>query len=161
MKKPAKRTALVPVDNPFYSPAQPDGGGNPRTVEAVVNLRESSVITLAAHGVLNAAQVAAAFRFRNSWDAVQAARPASIGFEDWVQVGRPPVTFAEHQLAAAGDLRSCRDKIGEHGYVLLATVCGKGYHIRDMFRTRRERDTMTDLLRLHLDALAAMWRVSR
>ena len=84
------RPALMAVDNPYYSADHPESRDNPRVVEAVVNLREWSVATLAAHGVLDADQVAAAFRFRNAWETVRGARQASIGFSEWIDAGCRP-----------------------------------------------------------------------
>ena len=125
---------------------------------AVVSLRESSVITLAAHGVLDADQVAVAFRFRKAWETVQRVRPPAAGFDEWIATGcRTGGGFAEDQMAAAADLRICRSLLGDHGYKLLARVCGDGFHIRDLYGTRRERDTATDLLRIHLTSMATIW----
>jgi hypothetical protein len=98
------RPALTIVDNPYFSADHPESRDNPRQVEAVVNLRENSTITLAAKGVLDATQVAAAFRFRNAWETVQGARQASIGFSEWVDAGRLATGLPERRLAAAADL---------------------------------------------------------
>ena len=156
MKRPAG-TAITAVDNPYFSPAHPESRSNPRTVDAVVNLRENSIITLAAHGVIDEEQVAAALRFNKSWHTVQSPGPAAAGFGVFVDSGLPRTAFAERRLAAAADLRHCRILLGEHGYGLVGRICGDGWHIRDLYRTRRERDTAADLLRIHLTALAGMW----
>jgi hypothetical protein len=158
--KPAHRqggTALTTVDNPYYLPDHPESQTNPRQIEAVVNLRESSVVTLAAHGILDADQVEAAWRFRRAWETVESARQASIGFAEWVDAGRLPAGLAERQLQAAGDLRQCRKLLGAHGYMLVGRICGEGWHIRDLYQHRRDRDTATDMLRIHLSSLAALW----
>ena len=145
------------VDNPYYSADHPESRDNPRVVEAVVNLREWSVASLAAHGVLDADQVAAAFRFRNAWETVQAARQASIGFSEWIDAGCPSIALSERRLAAAGTLRQCRRLLGAHGYELVSRICGEGFHIRDLYPTRRARDTATDMLKTHLTELARIW----
>jgi hypothetical protein len=158
--KPGHRqvgTALTTVENPYYSPDHPESESNPRHVTAVVNLRESSVVTLAALHILDADQVAAAFRFRHAWETVESARQASIGFEEWIDAGRLPAGIAERQLKAAGDLRQCRKLLGAHGYMLVGRVCGEGWHIRDLYPNRRARQTATDMLRIHLSSLAALW----
>ena len=72
---------MRPVDNPAFATDRPQDATNPRTIEAVVSLRESSIVTMAAHGVLDADQVAAAFRFRHAWETVQQMRPAALGFD--------------------------------------------------------------------------------
>jgi hypothetical protein len=141
------------VDNPYYSPAHSEDLGNPRRIQATV-LREWSITTLAAQGRLDADQVAAAVRFRRAWETVQSIRPATIGFDERIGGGR----FAglpERRLAAASELRFARRELGAHGYMLVGRICGEGRHIRDLFKTRRERDTATDLLRIHLNSLAA------
>jgi hypothetical protein len=129
--------------------AEPEG--------TVVQLRDSSIVTLAAHGLLDADQVAAAFRFRKAWETVKRMRPAAIGFDEWVAGGCRPPGFAEKQLAAAADLRTCRRLVGRHGYELLSRICGDGFHVRDLYSTRRERDTAIDMLRIHLTSLAQIW----
>jgi hypothetical protein len=151
------RPALTIVDNPYYSADHPESRDNPRQVEAVVNLREWSVASLAAHGVLDADQVAAAFRFRNAWETVKGARQASFGFSEWIDAGCRPPGLSERRLAAAGHLRQSRRLLGAHGYHLVSRICGEGFHVRDLYPTRRARDTATDLLRIHLTALAQLW----
>lgn len=158
MKRATPRTRLMAVDNPAFATDRPADENNPRTVAAVVSLRESSIISLAAHGVLDADQVASAWRFRRAWETVQAMRVTSAGFTEWIDAGCRPVAYAERQLMAATELRLCRRLLGTHGYALVSRVCGDGFHIRDMYRSRRERDTATDLLRIHLNELTALWR---
>jgi hypothetical protein len=154
MKTP---TALVKVENPYFAADHPESQSNPKTVDAVVSLRDSSILTLAAHGHLDADQVEAAWRFKHAWETVESARRSSIGFEEWVDAGYMPAGLAERQLEAAEDLRECRKLLGAHGYMLVGRVCGEGWHIRDLYQTRRERDTATDMLRIHLSSLAALW----
>jgi hypothetical protein len=122
----------------------------------VIQLREWSVTTLAAHGALDDEQVTAAQRFCRSWEAVHGVRAANC-FTERVDSGRPATSFAETSINAAADLRHARILLGEHGYALVGKVCGDGYHIRDLYRTRRERDTAADMLKVHLTALARMW----
>ena len=152
------RAHLIAVDNPEFSTDRPIDESNPRTVQAVVSLRESSIISLAAHGVLDADQVASAWRFRRAWELVQAMRVTSAGFSEWIDAGCRPTAYAERQLMAATELRLCRRLLGTHGYALVSRVCGDGFHIRDLYRSRRERDTATDMLRVHLNELSALWR---
>jgi len=153
-----RKTLTAVVDNPAFSTSQPAGELNPRFVTAVVSLRESSIVSLATHGVLDADQVAAAWRFRRAWEAVRSMRMSSAGFDEWVDAGCRPSAFAERQMMAATELRVCRRLLGAHGYELVCRVCGEGFHIRDIYATRRERDTAVDLLRIHLNELARLWR---
>jgi hypothetical protein len=124
----------------------------------VIRLREWSVKTLEAHGALDAEHVTAAQRFCRSWEAVHGMRTAASCFTERIDSGRRPTSFAETSLAAATDLRHARILLGEHGYALVGKVCGDGYHIRDLYRTRRERDTAADMLKVYLTCLAQMWR---
>lgn len=124
----------------------------------VVAFRESSVTTLARTGALDAAQIAAAFRFRNAFEVVVDAKRASLGFQEWSDPGRPPQHVLDRRAAASADLRDARALLGAHGYSLIGRVCGEGYCIADLFTTRRERDTHLDLLKIHLRSLAALWK---
>jgi hypothetical protein len=123
----------------------------------VIRLREWSVTTLAAHGALDDEQVTAAQRFCASWEAVHGMRTSYPALTERVDSSRRASSFAETSLTAAQDLRHARILLGEHGYALVGKVCGDGYHIRDLYRTRRERDFAADLLKVHLTALAKMW----
>ena len=155
--KRARTTALITVDNPEFATDRPEGHDNPRVVEAVVNLRESSIISLARAGVIDADQVAAAWRFRKAWETTRSIRPAALSFEEKVRTGHR-TDLAERRLRAAEALGTCRQLLGEHGYDLVSRVCGDGYHIRDIYETRRERDTATDMMKIYLDSLAELWR---
>lgn len=146
------------VDNPAFVPDRPESDSNPRRISVIVNLRESSVVTLAAYGTLDADQIAAAFRFRNEWEALVNLRRPSALFERVDGMGSG-LAGVERGNAAHQQLKRARVLLGEHGFALLTKVCGEGYHVRDLYQTRRERDTATDILRIHLDALATMWRL--
>lgn len=155
MKKP-KTTAIVRVDNPGYVALRPESDSNPRVIEAIVSLRDSSVVTMATHGVLDADQVAAAWRLRKAWEVLVGLRRPTHLFEriDGCGIARR----SEREEEARGELRRCRELLGAHGFDLLVKVCAEGYHIRDLYPTRRERDTATDLLRIHLTSLAGLMR---
>jgi hypothetical protein len=127
------------------------------TGTAVVQLREWSVASLAAHGALDAEHVTAAQRFCRSWEAVHGMRTSYPALTERVDSGRRATSVAEASINAAQDLRHARILLGEHGYALVGKICGDGYHIRDLYRTRRERDTAADMLKVHLTALAKMW----
>jgi hypothetical protein len=124
----------------------------------VLALRQSSVATLAAHGAIDASQVAAAFRFRNAFEIVVEAKRESIGFAEWQSPGPPPPEIAEARAGAAQDLKHARHLLGAHGYALIGRVVGEGYHLADLFSLRRERDAMTWMLKIHLTSLARFWR---
>lgn len=124
----------------------------------VVSLRESSVTVLAAHGLLDATQVNAAFRFRNLWEALDDdPRRHSSPFERLG--GFPARKTAESERAAEAKraLKRLRPLLGVRGFDLVVHICAEGYHVRDLCQTRRERDTATDMLRAHLSDLAAIF----
>lgn len=153
-----KRHVLtVAVDNPYYSADHPENQTNPRIVDAVVSLRQNSIISLAERKLIDADQVAAAWRFRKAWETVQSATDHSAGFGEWVDRTCRPSDVAEKRLAAAADLRVARRLLGAHGYDLVSRICGDGFHIRDIHQSRRARDTATDMLRIYLTSLARLW----
>lgn len=152
-----KTTRLMMVANPEFRTNQPEGEANARYIDAVVSLRENSIISLAAHGALDGNQVAAAWHFRKAFETVRNIGGASM--EEMTRGTRRPNGLAEKKLAAAFDLKVARRYLGAHGYSLVATICGEGFHIRDVYKSRRERDTACDLLRIHLTGLCDIWRI--
>jgi hypothetical protein len=123
----------------------------------VVGLRDSSIVTLAAHGLLDADQVAAAWRFRRVWEEFAELEQPAQRFERVDHTG-DGLARIERQHKARREMKRCRKLLGQHGFQLVTKVCGEGWHIRDLCSTRRERDTAADVLRIHLASLAAMWR---
>jgi hypothetical protein len=124
------------------------------TAQKIVSLREWSVRTLP----LSDEQKSAAERFCRSWETVHHVRTNATSFGERVDNGKRQSPFSERSLTAAQDLRHSRILLGEHGYALVGKVCGDGFHVRDLYRTRRERDTAADMLKVYLTSLAQMWR---
>jgi hypothetical protein len=145
------------VPNPYFSGSHPESDGNPRKIDVVVNLRESSIVSLAAHGVLDADQVTAGFRFRRRWEEISRIHHPAHLFER-IDPGRAASMMLDREDEARRELTACRYLVGLHGFELLTKICGEGYHIRDLYPSRRERDTATDLLKIHLTAIAGLWR---
>lgn len=150
--RPAERQRQLAVVNPDWSPASARSAAPTVTV----SLRESSIVSLAARKMLDADQVAAAWRFQRAFEIVSAIRPAVLD-PDGIRGGSGDGT-SDKQINAATDLRRARDVLGLHGYYLVSRICGEGYHVRDLYRTRRQRDLAADLLRIHLTELATEWR---
>lgn len=123
----------------------------------VVSLRQSSVTTLFAHGLLDARQVEAAYRFRNLWEQLAQDMPRRIDPFTWHDRGHRQLTEPENVAEARKLVRQCRTLLGIRGFDLVSRICGDGYHLRDLFPTRRERDTNTDNLRAHLSDLAIIF----
>lgn len=137
---------------------QPEAREKPKVKPAPVTaLRESSISTLAGQGVLSVDQLSAALRFRDLWQLYITQSSPSRAFE------AERVDYAyRHQgrgvghLDAKKELSRIRFQVGTHLFQLLKRTCGDGYHIRDLYRSRRERDSAVDLLRVALDEMAAM-----
>ena len=125
---------------------------------SVVGLRESSIVSLAAHGGLDIIQVGAAWHFRRLWEeANQIHHDRATYLEKIDLVGHINETGRDHRPDALDELERCRVMLGVHGYRLVLQVCGCGYHIRDLYAARRDRDTAIDMLKLHLTMLGRLW----
>jgi hypothetical protein len=69
---PHRTLRAVTVENPYFSRVLAGDATNPRKISAVVNIRESAITLLASRNQIDAAQVAAATRFRALWEAMVA-----------------------------------------------------------------------------------------
>jgi len=119
----------------------------------LIPIRDSSIATLAAHGLLDAEQVSAALHFRDLWERYcNLSRPV-MAFERIDASRSPDVLSAKAE--AKKELAKIRGITGNYGFQLLSRICGDGYHIRDLYSGRRDRDTHTDLLKILLSQVAA------
>jgi len=147
------------VDNPMFSRSHTEGReGNIRKIDAVINIRESGIATLAAKGLLDMAQVAAADSYRRLWETLGGAGAGAIDYtREHVDGGpaREPIT--ERQIRAGKELAECRRLIGKHGFELVTMIAGQRMSLHELYTTRRERDTAADMLRVYLTQLAGMW----
>ena len=124
----------------------------------VAGLRESSIVSLASHGVLDADQVSAAWRFRRLWEAAQQIHLANAHALERIDlIGHAADAGSEKRPDACTELERCRVALGVHGYRLVVQTCGYGYHIRDLYGARRDRDTASDMLRQYLSLLGELW----
>jgi hypothetical protein len=145
------------VDNPFYSRAHPVDASNPRTIPAIINTRESAITTLATRGKLDAAQVAAATRFRALWEAMGGKGASAIDpTRIRVDGGKAADPISEKQIAAGKELARVRVLFGLRGYRLVSLVCGQGHALTEIAPGKRERLTAADMLRMSLDDLAGL-----
>jgi len=154
------------VDNPLYSRAHHGDRTNPERIGAVINVRESAVVMLEAKGVLDKAQVKAAERFRKLWERMGGAGAGAMDYSRVVvDGGISPDPISESQMEAGRSLKDAQEALkkahGEYSYRLVGYICGQGYSIHDLCETRRQRDTMTDLLRMYLDVLAEHWHLAK
>lgn len=150
------------VDNPYFSRSHSDEKSNHRKILASVNVRESAVSMLAARGVIEAHQVAAADQFRLLWEALGGAGARAIDMtKEAVDGGKIADPIRALQFEAGIRLKAARDCLvkvhGEYAYRLVGYIAGEGRSIHDLTETRRQRDTMTDNLRMYLDTLARFW----
>lgn len=152
------------VENPMFSRSHVEGKqGNIRMVTVITNVRESGIATLAAKGLLDMSQVAAADKFRQLWETMGGAGAGAIDYtREHVDGGpaREPIT--ERQAAAGRELARVRgtDKVpglGKHGFELVTMIAGQRNSLHELYTTRRERDTAADMLRVYLTQLAVMW----
>ncbi|RVP07338.1 hypothetical protein CN083_15705 [Sinorhizobium meliloti] len=163
MSSPSKiKLRPTGVPNPYFSRAHPPGPTNPRTIPAVVNVRESAVATMASRGVLDPAQVAAADRFRALFEAMGGKGAGAIDYgRERVDGGKAREPITERQMNAGRELARCRDLLGARLYGLVCAVCGEGYALHEVAgKEKRARLVAADMLRMGLDDLAAMWRLA-
>lgn len=157
--------SLSEVDNPLYSRDHDGDRTNPRRIVAVVNMRESAIVLLQAKGVLDDAQFKAAEHFRRQWERLGGSGAGAMDYSRTVVDGgksKDPISAV--QMEAGRVLKQAEAQLvrahGVYAYKLVGYICGEGYSIHDMTETRRQRDTMTDMLRMYLDVLADMWGFS-
>jgi hypothetical protein len=162
------KAELVPVEveNPLWSRDHDGDKTNQRRIGAMVNLNESAITRLAAKGAIDNAQARAAIRFRQLWERMGGAGAGAMDYSrTFVDGGKTPDPISEHQMEAGRTLKAAEQALRkEHGlyaYKLVCYICGEGYSIYDLTETRRQRDTMTDLLRMYLDVLAGLWGMAK
>lgn len=153
---------VVSLDNPYFSRDHIASAGNPAKITVARNRRESGISELAAKGALNASQVAAADKFRLLFEAMGGAGARAIDpAKEAVDGGKIPDPISARAFQAGVELKRAAQHLqtshGLYGYKLVCYVAGEGRTIREMTETRRQRDTMTDGLRMCLDALAVLW----
>lgn len=150
------------VPNPYFSRSHAADASNPPTIPAMVNIRESAVTTLASRGVLDAAQVAAANRFRALFETMGGKGSGAMDYSrEHVDGGKAREPITERQLSAGQELARCRALLGVRLYGLVSTVCGEGRSLHEVAgQNKRARLVAADCLRWALDDLAAMWRLA-
>ncbi|MDK1385111.1 hypothetical protein QN224_06785 [Sinorhizobium sp. 8-89] len=160
MPSPKLRPTEVP--NPYFSRAHPADAANPRTIPAMVNVRESAIVTLASRGQIDPAQLAAANRFRALFEAMGGKGAGAIDYSrEHVDGGKAREPITERQMNAGRELARCRDLLGARLYGLVSAVAGEGRSLHEVAgKEKRKRLVAADMLRMGLDDLAAMWRLA-
>ncbi len=151
----------VEIANPYYSRDHAADATNPRTIPAMLNVRESAVTTMAARGHLDTAQVAAADRFRKLFETMGGKGAGAVDYDrEPVDGGSRADPITEQQVAAGKELARCRALLGVRLYRLVECVCGEGKSLHEVAgKEKRARLVAADMLRMGLDDLAAMWRL--
>lgn len=163
--KPTPEVMTATVENPNWSRSHDGDKTNPRFITVAFNHKESAISALAAKGVLDAAQVAAAVRFRGLWEALGGSGAKAMDYsKEPVDGGGTSEPISVKQLNAGADLKRASDALkaahGLYAYRLVSYIAGEGRSIHELTETRRQRDTMTDNLRAYLDVLADLWNYS-
>lgn len=161
-RKPPRSLRAVTVPNPYFSRAHEGTAGNPRQIDAVVNIRESAAVMLYSRGRIDDAQFAAATKFRALWEAMCRCTSAIDYGREPVDGGRIADPISERQMFAADQLRHVRPLLGEEGYWLISRICGEGYSLGEVVRpgaSKRAKLKAADDLR-YLDLLAEAWGFS-
>lgn len=156
---------LATVQNPDWSPDKDGEKAFPRFEKVPVNVRESAIATLAARGLLDAAQVQAADKFRRLWETMGGKGAGALDYaREYVDGGRIAEPITSGQLDAGRQLKTASQALkaahGEYAYKLVSYICGQGRSIHEMTETRRQRDTMTDNLKAYLNVLASLWNLA-
>lgn len=149
---------MVEIDNPHFSRTHTGSPGNPKTITAAINLRESPIAMMAAKGHLETHQVEAAIKFRRLWETLGGAGAGSSDYaKEPVDGGgaRDPIT--DHQIDAGLELKACSLVIGRRAYDIVEKVAGEGRTITELGSSHRERTTLADYLRNALEDLSEHW----
>lgn len=156
---------VAEIENPNWSRDHAGDRTNVRYVQQPINIRESAITTLAAKKVIDKGQAAAADRFRAAWERMGGAGAGALDYsKEPVDGGGIAEPITVRQLEAGRELKAARDALvkahGEYAYRLVGYIAGEGRSIHELTDTRRQRDTMTDMLRIYLDVLAVLWKFS-
>jgi hypothetical protein len=161
---PHRTLRAVTVDNPYFSRAHAGAATNPRTIPAVVNIRESAITMLASRNRIDAAQVAAATKFRALFEAMGGKGASAIDYgREHVDGGKRADPISERQMAAADELRRTRQALGNQGYWLVSRICGEGFSLHEVVRpgsSKRAKLAAANDLRACLDTLAELWGIA-
>ncbi|KAB2761727.1 hypothetical protein F9L00_12710 [Brucella anthropi] len=156
--EPKEDIVFLRVDNPEYSCAHTETSGNRRKVKLAHNARESAIITMAARGHLNVAQIRAAKSFCYFYERLGGAGAGSFDYSrELVDGGGARTTISDSQIQAGQELKKCQELLGVVGYDLVSKIAGQGFTLDAICSDKRRKNYATDHLRDCLDVLAAYW----
>ncbi|WP_245260869.1 hypothetical protein [Agrobacterium sp. 10MFCol1.1] len=148
----------IEIDNPHYSRVHAGSPGNPKTITAALNLRESPIAMMAAKGHLQDHQVQAAIKFRRLWEVLGGAGAGSFDYaREPVDGGGPREPITDNQIDAGFQLKSAQMVIGHRAFAIVEKVAGEGRNISELGTSHREKTTLADYLRNALEDLAEHW----
>jgi len=154
------RVQMVEIPNPHYSKAHAGSVGNPETIWAAMNLRESPIAMMAAKGHLEKHQVEAAVKFRRLWEALGGAGAGSFDYaKEPVDGGGARESITDRQVDAGFQLDEARKHIGLRSFGIVEKVAGEGVPIARLGSNHREKTTLADYLKNALDDLAELWEL--
>lgn len=157
-----KELRSVKVRNPYHQREHKVSSTNPLEIEAQINVKESAIETLFDKGSIDRAHKEAADHFRRLWESAGGKGAGAIDYSQVrVDGGRNAEDVPTRLIDASKDLLWIKDVLvkafGEYSYRIIVYVCGQGLSLHDMTETRRQRDTMTDMLKKYLDLMAETW----
>lgn len=150
--------SVMEIPNPHYSKAHAGLAGNPKTITAAVNLRESPIAMMAAKGHLEPHQVEAAIKFRRLWEALGGSGAGSFDYSrEPVDGGGASESITDRQIDAGFKLEEARKHIGTRCFAIVEKVAGEGVPVSTLGSSHREKTTLADYLRNALDDLSDLW----
>lgn len=160
---------LVPatVENPYWRPDLEGENAVPRTVTAMINVRESTVSFMASRKdkngkpLLSMSQVYAATEYRRHWENAGGRGAQAIDYSrDAVDGGKIAEPINVIQMESARNLADARAYLGRRAYLLVQNICGEGRSLQDLYCRKRDQLTQADNLRAALDDLCELWGLS-
>ncbi|MDH7790717.1 hypothetical protein [Ochrobactrum sp. AN78] len=156
--QPQQAVVHMRADNPDFNSSRAETSGNRRKIKLPHNAKESAIITMAARGHLNAAQLQAAKRFCHYYERLGGSGAGSFDYSrEPVDGGGVRTTISESQIEAGQQLKQCRELLGVVGYDLVSKVAGQGLSLDGICSDKRRKNYAADHLRDCLDVLAVHW----
>lgn len=164
-----KLTVTKTIDNPYFSPDHRESRDNPRTIEAEINIRESSIATMLARKHIDEVQALAGNRYRSIYEAAGQSGTRAL---DWtverVDGGRVTDGLTARRMDALTEYGRLQRVVGQLGGSVLDRVCGERMSLSevvvltrgaDLSRSQRQEEAefLGKLLRRNLDILADWW----
>ncbi len=158
--KPKSDLSHIDIENPDFDRSRGVSNSNPEIVSAVINRRESAIVTLFSRKLITDDQYKAAQRFLSHYEALGGAGARAMDYSREVVDCRSGGgnAFSDRHLTAMHEMQKCSKLLGVLGFELVCRIVGQGRSIQDLAgKERRKRDYITDHLRECLDVLSVNW----